>query len=412
METIIIEEDVLICTDCDNVIDSGKLCESCEKNYCDCHDCGEHILIDDSQSINGDTYCQSCADEFSYCEECDCYVPSDDTRCAHNSRGNEVIICDDCYSSSYFTCYSCDETHHDNNGNSCNGHTYCDDCYSENFSSCDNCGNIFHRDDMNYHEESETDLCDDCYNEAKKKNKNIKSYNYKPCPVFFGNSSAYLGFELEVDKGNDCDETAESIENEFCYFKEDGSLNEGFEIVSHPCSFEYLKNQKDVFKSMFATLRENSFLSYDTDTCGMHVHISKSVFTTWHLYRFLKFFKENRRFITRISQRKIENLNRWANIDDESFSESEIYNKAKEKNTNCSRYQAINLNNSKTVEIRIFRGTLNIDSFYKNLEFVQALFEYTQKTSTEKICIEDFKLYVSANKDFKNLHNFITTKNL
>ena len=47
------------------------------------------------------------------------------------------------------------------------------------------------------------------------------------------------------------------------------------------------------------------------------------------------------------------------------------YDKAKKGN--LGRYVAVNLSNSSTVEIRIFRGTLNINTFYATLQLVDEI---------------------------------------
>ena len=63
--------------------------------------------------------------------------------------------------------------------------------------------------------------------------------------------------------------------------------------------------------------------------------------------------------------------------------DSSLIYKAKKKDGNSERYVAINLKNSQTIEIRIFRGTLNFNSFMKNIEFAHALFMYTKENKTD-----------------------------
>ena len=66
-----------------------------------------------------------------------------------------------------------------------------------------------------------------------------------PHLFFYGNEKRYFGVELEVDesgKDNDNAATLKSIANtheENIYIKSDGSLEDGFEIVSHPMTLEY-----------------------------------------------------------------------------------------------------------------------------------------------------------------------------
>jgi hypothetical protein len=249
----------------------------------------------------------------------------------------------------------------------------------------------------------------------------INSYSYKPEPFFYSlkneKNPVYFGLELEVE--NETDDISNrkasiEIDNIFgspLYMKTDGSLSNGFEIVSHPLSFDYINSKKETFEKMLTFLSDNGFRSYNSRTCGMHIHISKSSFTTWQLYRFMEFFQKNRDFIVRLSQRELANLNKWAALSDDN-TEAIVY-KAKSAKLNkggISRYSAINICNSHTVEIRIFRGTLAPGSFFKNIEFCAALFEFTRDNLSTDIA--NFKTFVQNKPEFKNLAKFIKLKNL
>lgn len=245
----------------------------------------------------------------------------------------------------------------------------------------------------------------------------INGYSYKPSPKYYrlnndNDKTPFFGIELEVERKNSNDikhsEMAEMIEHDHWYFKSDGSLTDGFEIVTHPLTFNYIKHSSKSFEDSLRLLIDNNYNSYNANTCGMHVHITKKCFTTWHLYRFLKFFVENKEFIVAISQRKMEKLKKWANIEDDN--DSELIYKAKKKNGNSERYVAVNLRNNATIEIRIFRGTLNFNSFMKNIEFCHSVFMYTKENN--EISLSGFKEYLNYSKDYSNLKKFITLKNL
>jgi hypothetical protein len=245
----------------------------------------------------------------------------------------------------------------------------------------------------------------------------INSYSYRPVMKFHklsneNENAPFFGIELEVERKNSNGlkhkYMAGLIDHEHWYFKTDGSLTDGFEIVTHPMTFNYIQQSTKEFTNSLKLLVENGYNSYDANTCGMHIHISKNNFTTWHLYRFLKFFVENKEFIVSISQRKMEKLKKWANIEDDN--DTSLIYKAKKKDGNSERYVAINLKNSQTIEIRIFRGTLNINSFMKNIEFAHALFMYTKEN--KDITLDGFKLYIESSCDYSNLKKFINLKNL
>jgi hypothetical protein len=320
---------------------------------------------------------------------------------------------------------------HDDNCSGCNGiyrynSMWINDAYMERYDLVHDCdGDIRNIDDVYYWEsdcewhdepeegsEEEEDDDDDDMDSAT-----INSYSYRPsmkfCSLSNENSNApFFGIELEVErknsKGLKHKYMAGMIQHEHWYFKTDGSLTDGFEIVTHPMTFNYIQQSEKTFTDSLKLLIENGYNSYDANTCGMHIHISKKSFNTWHLYRFLKFFVENKEFIVAISQRKMEKLKKWANIEDDT--DSSLIYKAKKKDGNGERYVAINLKNTATVEIRIFRGTLNINSFMKNIEFAHALFMYTKEN--KDVSLDGFKSYIESSCDYSNLKKFINLKNL
>ncbi len=247
----------------------------------------------------------------------------------------------------------------------------------------------------------------------------IKSYSYKPNTQFFKteleNNQPFYGIELEVENelnNMNNGKMAKTIASKELYFKCDGSLNNGFEIVSHPLTFDYIQNKKDMFSSMLDNLKNNGFRSYNSSTCGMHIHISKDSFSTWHLFRFMQFFNSNKEFITKISQRELNKLERWATLENDSVRDirKKIVNAKKNKGYNYSRYSAINIQNEKTIEIRIFRGTLFQGSFFKNIEFIDSLFNYTK--DIPEVNLNDYKKFVNGKKEYKNLAKFIQLKGL
>lgn len=281
-----------------------------------------------------------------------------------------------------------------------------------------NDGSIEHSDDV-YYWESDGDY--HYQPEPEPEPDSINSYTYKPNAQFHyskneNRESVFFGIELEIEnEKNDVKNkiAAEQITNNlpFTYCKSDGSLNNGFEIVTHPLSFEYIKENSGKIEETLKYLTESGFRSFNTKTCGMHIHISKSNFSTWHLFRFMQFFQQNKDFIIKLSQRELSNLDRWAALSDENRKEIIYKTKCAKKNKdNFSRYSAINLNNSHTIEIRIFRGTLAAGSFFKNIEFCRSLFEFTRDNN--EIELSKYKQYVNSKNEFKNLAKFMQLKGI
>lgn len=125
--------------------------------------------------------CVSCADEnsdgvyCSYCEngcsretcdECGDSFDEDDLYTVHNSRGEEIRVCEDCRDRHYRQCEECGEWFPtDDMVWTANGDYVCQDCLSEYYTACDECGDYEKDDDMSYvingHGE-EVRVCESC----------------------------------------------------------------------------------------------------------------------------------------------------------------------------------------------------------------------------------------------------------
>jgi hypothetical protein len=218
----------------------------------------------------------------------------------------------------------------------------------------------------------------------------------------------YFGFELEIENIRRNIRNGEAADElpDWLYAKNDGSLKCGFEIVSCPMTWNCIKEHKEALEALCRKMTKCGFASYDTETCGMHVHFSKNAVTSYHLYKLLKFFYDNPEFILRVSQRRSRSaLAQWASIEPDTDS---IVYKAKTKRTRA-KYLAVNLPNGPTVEIRIFRGSLNPKTVFKNLEFCHAAIMFSRANGARAMTPEEFQEYVEAHrKEYPNLLAFLT----
>lgn len=361
-----------------------------EKNFESCNECGTYNRsIDLTDTING-TVCQECLENlYFYCSDCENYV--------HDSN---VVTCDWC---GEVVCRSCgwlvDET------------WLCHNCYGNSY-SCSDCGCLL--DESSFYTYNGYIYCEYCYD---RNNKDIiNCYSYKPDPIFYHNKNEkyFFGVELEVDYGNNKRETAKSIINncEEIYCKDDSSLSSGFEIVSHPCSLEYHENNLN-WEEILKIVKNNGYKSHDTDTCGIHVHISREAFGKNNfeqdaniaklLYLFEKFWPEVKKF----SRRKDIQINRYAKRYGLK-TPLELLDEAK----NSDRYFAINLENYNTIEIRIFRGTLKYTSFIACLQFCQVMVRVVNKYSLKSIQKFTWNKFVDNSKKYKELTNYIIDRGL
>lgn len=319
------------------------VCGSCgADNYTRCADCGTLENNDDILWLDNDEpVCESCADNYPCCESCgvlcsDTYYANDGTtafcslECANNAG--------------YVMCESCGDLIRECDAYEYGGYYYCESCYDD-----------FRPQSLieNYHSHNFTRF--------------IRATNdYKT--AFCG-----AGFELEVERhGNTyCDDGARLVcgllnkgetytQNERVYFEHDGSLNDGFEIISQPHDRASLA--KLDIEGMCETLIKHGFRSHDTSTCGLHVHISRSYFETeTALANMCAFYNDNFEFFYKLSRRK-GNGTRWAKADGAPIKSGDIVGLYVEKMNCRDRYRAVNLCNTNTVEFRLARGTLNAET--------------------------------------------------
>lgn len=151
------------------------------------------------------------------------------------------VMCEDCFEEQTTVCDNCGDRIWKNDAEGDSNYTLCSHCYEYSYTTCENCGRLIHNEDA-YYEDDDDDCpyCHDCYERLQ--GRSIKNYSYKPEPIFYGSGNLFYGVELEVDKGGEDDSNAQLLidmanqNEERIYCKHDGSINEGFEIVSHPMS--------------------------------------------------------------------------------------------------------------------------------------------------------------------------------
>ena len=260
----------------------------------------------------------------------------------------------------------------------------CPACLDEQTTLCSCCGERIYKADN-----SGTDaipLCEDCYDcYHTLPAQGINDYYFKPEPIFYGTGKRYFGVELEVDEGGESDSNAERVldiantGNELIYCKHDGSLNDGFEIVTHPMTLDFHENNMP-WAEIMEEAKKMGYLSHQADTCGLHVHVNRTTFGNTEneqeaaiarvLYFFEKFWEE----LLKFSRRTQRQLDHWAARYGYKEKPKDILDHAKGHNS-AGRYTAVNLTNRDTVEFRMFRGTLKYNTLIATLELLDNICE-------------------------------------
>ena len=102
-------------------------------------------------------------------------------------------------------------------------------------------------------------------------------------------------------------------EQDRLYIKHDGSLDEGFELVTHPMSLSYHCKEMP-WQAMLDTLVDMGYRSHQTGTCGLHCHVNRDAFgeTEAAIARILFFVERNWTELLNFSRRTMRQLERWA----------------------------------------------------------------------------------------------------
>lgn len=370
-------------------VDGEYVCSEClEENTVCCSDCGRRILKSNNSGSESTPLCRECfEDYYARCELCGEIVPADEL--VEVSNGD--MICSRCASEETVICERCGARVYTDDAENSDNMTVCRSCFDNYYTRCENCDAI-----ISYSEAYTAhgcDYCCDCYNSLFT-NGGIRNYSYKPNPIFYGSGSRYFGVELEIDKGGEDDDNANDLmdiinaDDKLIYCKHDGSLNNGFEIVTHPMTLDFHMHRMPWAKLANKAI-SMGYRSHQPGTCGLHVHVNRDSFgdtldkREGNIARVLYIVEKYWGEMLRFSRRTEAQLNRWAARYGYKDSPNEFIDLV--KNYGEGRYSSINLCNSNTIEFRIFRGTLKYNTIIATLQLVNHICDLAVTASNETI---------------------------
>lgn len=338
-----------------NMMGDHYICEDCASNYTICDDCGGLVHLDDTYlaRVNGENIyiCDGCRDFYWYCEHCETYVPT--------SEWDEEREC------------------------------------------CVHCAEIVDFDELDYRYEQ-----------------TLNSYSYKPKPKFIKGDNEvtkrFYGMEIEIGDVGDSRIGAGEVypllntSGRRAYLKRDSSISDGgYECVTHPMSSRKLHEWID---KDFTNAKKESGNRWRTDGCGVHVHVSRDSIGKLTLFKLNVLLnmlrgKNNLNFIKFFTNRTPNALNQWAKVSNQlPFS---FLDGIKHGNGWISdRYVAVNQQNNKTIEFRIFNGSIDQSVLHSYLEFVECVLDFCTNTAIKDITVGDLFEFMLANTGaYKNLAN-------
>lgn len=323
------------------------------------------------------------------------------------------VTCEECGSRGYHPGRVTVITLGGNRGYMCSNTCLADSGYRE----CTACCNYYppdEYDDGSTCENCRPCSCGSCY-ECRSRSV-IRNYSYRPTPDFRGEGPLYLGMENEIETppGNGWGEPEVSTEDlarwvaqrvgSVGYLKHDGSLEDGFELVTHPMSLQWAMDRFPW--DMYPEMQDEFGVKYE-DTTGLHVHASRDGFSNArHLYMWLRFFYRNGKSLQQVARRpdgewstfesevRASALTYSRHLPGETISNNAWYLKGEVRGTaewrrqrwgyeslevpGINRYSAVNVNNRHTVEVRIFAGSVDAQEIRAALQLVHGSIEYAR----------------------------------
>ncbi|MFD4433320.1 hypothetical protein [Nocardia sp. NPDC058497] len=331
--------------------DADQLCSSCAVELDLCQSC-DRPARDVEQTVDDEDRCAECRSEFSQCDDCSRYS----TEITAIISGGDV--CPDC-AAEYSHCFDCNSAAADLVSINFD-HSVCSDCRDD-YCRCHECQMLFRG--CEYY-------CEDC---SRPDSSRVHDSDYKPHPDFHGCGPLFLGLELEVRTtytGHDTAvETANTRLESLGYLKDDASISCGFELVTHPMSFDYAMS-----RFPWSLLSQLRLLGCRTDEeVGLHIHLSRDGFDSpAHIYRWLKLIYRNEAAVTALARRR---YTEWAQFDPDIRA---MAKKLANGDHGWGRYHAVNARPTDTFELRVFASSLNRRQVQAALAFAHASVEYTR----------------------------------
>ena len=344
-----------------------------------CDGCSNEMSQDDSFTTGGgEVVCSDCVRLCEYCESTG--TTNDEWYNVDNQSW-----CESCWENESFTCNRCDYCVNSNRdgGTNVGDEYWCEDCVSNNATYCDECDEYY----------LDGRGCENCGGGDGR----VHQYSYKPNPVFHGgnDNNLYMGFELEMSYGDESDNYRSTIPDvlpleqaDVCYLKSDSSIEGwGYELVTHPHTLGAYERANNLW-NYIESCRTKGARSWDTTSCGLHVHVSRTAFKSGaHTHRFLSLIYRNPREMMKLAGRKNSRYARFDDVykpDEWGIPQFNLRDKV-HAGSFTERMSAVNTNNDYTLELRFFRGNMKREGIMTALELCHASVEYTRNMSVSDV---------------------------
>ena len=216
---------------------------------------------------------------------------------------------------------------------------------------------------------------------------------YIPLELEGENAEVFFGIELELAGDPINAHLVNRMLGDIMHCEHDASIDPdeggGFEIITQPMSWNYLKSRFPEIKELFKKLQGRKMKGHDTSCCGLHVHVTRSYFKK-------TIDKNGKKELTAemfadalVNEKFAENMQTFARR------RSSNYYRYRQMNGNITKEKAISMHynsvghgvsvnfaNKNTVEFRMFKSTLNPETYMACVEMVKNITEMANLMTT------------------------------
>jgi predicted metal-dependent hydrolase len=188
--------------------------------------------------------------------------------------------------------------------------------------------------------------------------------------------------------------------------KHDRSLNAGFEMVTHPATLAYMLDNRDRYNKLCSIPKEAGFRSHDMETCGLHIHVGREWFTPSALATIGALTEMYWPELYIFSRRNEARASQWASRYFDEGTQMEVgadpstairlISKYIAEHTGTGhdhfRFHTYNVCNDKTVEFRLFRGTLRESTFWASIQLIDNLVRFGREITDDSTTVTAGKI--------------------
>ena len=471
---------------CSYEVQGKEICQGCyEDDVTFCDNCGTAFFRDDDDAVwigDDSRYCSSqCAERSGWfvCDRCEEWAHEDYGSWVYTDQNttHQEHWCECCSDNHTFYCANCDECYSEDEFESYDTQEgyVCPSCFENNTSTCNACGNHVITRNLVHDDTQDDTVCRSCfrrrhpplvtgdimYGDYCSFGKSSKKYNCKCKQKIYGYhnyptnnwmkqlleheqypSDLFLGVELELCKGGENSTNASIIRHAIeqtgekemsvshhIWAAHDGSLRDGFELISQPATPAFhlnLNNKGYNWEAGMKTAIDLGYVSHDGGLCGLHFHVNRDYFTVPSAEDNCSvLLSNNSEWLKLFSRRRDYGYCSFATSEETSFINTEFVKNNTPDNLKAKRKinkvkgdmrghgRAMNFSNTYTIEFRFVRGTLKYSTFVAAVQLITMFCQFAN-TNLQTCASVNLRSFISLAKkrNYKEFIKYLVERNI